>query len=38
MLSQSVINKCMDLGMNNLESLVALFGTWRGGVGGLLNQ
>lgn len=30
-LSQSVINKCTDLGMNNLESLVALLGTCRGG-------
>lgn len=30
-LSQSVINKCSDLGMNNLESLVALLGTCRGG-------
>lgn len=30
-LSQSVINKCTDLGMNNLESRVALLGTCRGG-------
>ena len=29
-MSQSVINKCTDPGMNNLESLVALIGTCGG--------